>query len=148
MIDEASGRDAIDRVAREWLRTPYHDLGELKGVGTDCGKLVKCVFVEAGIIEDFKIETYSPQHFLHRSDEYYLEFVSRFAHEIDLSRVKTGDIVMYKIGNCFAHGAIVIKPGWPNIIHAHSTSKLVRRGFGNAVHLGMPILDTKFFSIW
>jgi cell wall-associated NlpC family hydrolase len=150
MIDEKTGRDAVDRVAREWIGTPYHDLGEVKGPkgGTDCGKLIKCIFVEAGIIDDFDIPSYSPQHFQHRNDEEYLGFVTRFAHEIPLSAVQPADIVLYKIGMCFAHGAVVIKPGWPNIVHAHASSRVVRRGYGTSVHLGMPILDVKYFSLW
>ena len=50
-------RDLVESVARSWLRTPYHDLGEVKGAGCDCATLLKCVYVEAGVIAPFE---YSP----------------------------------------------------------------------------------------
>lgn len=145
---ENQQRDAVDRVARSWIGTPYHDLGEVKGVGTDCGKLIKCVFVEAGIIADFAIAEYSPQHFLHQHEEQYLGYVTRFAREIAAQNVRPGDVVLYRVGNCFAHGGIVIKPGWPSIVHAHGISRVVRRASGTAIHLGAPITAIKFFSAW
>ena len=106
------------------------------------------MFFEAGIIPDVEIETYSPQHFLHSTEEKFLGYVTRFAHEIERDRAQTGDVALYKIGKAFAHGAIVIAPGWPNIVHAHYGARMVRRGFGTSVHLGMPILGIKFFSFW
>jgi cell wall-associated NlpC family hydrolase len=147
-MNEEAARDAVDRVARTWIGTPYHDCAEVKGAGCDCATLLKCVMVEAGLLEDFKIEPYSPQHFLHSPVERYLGHVTAFAREIPLERVKHGDIVLYKVAKAFAHGAIVIKPGWPHIVHAHFAARCVRRGFGNAVHLGKPILAVKFFSRW
>jgi cell wall-associated NlpC family hydrolase len=150
MTNEDEGRTAVDRVAREWIGTPFHDLGEVKGLkgGVDCAKLIKCVFRDAGVIPDFEIEHYSPQHFLHSGEEKFLGYVTRFAHEIQPERVQTGDVALYKIGKAFAHGAIVISPGWPNIVHAHYGARIVRRGFGTSVHLGQPILAIKFFSFW
>lgn len=149
-MDEASGRVAVDRVALEWRGTPFHDNACVKGPkgGVDCAHLLKGVYCEAGVIPDFEIEHYSPQHFQHSGEEKFLGYVTRFAHEIEPDRVQAGDVVLYKIGKAFAHGAIVIAPGWPNIVHAHYGARLVRRGFGTAVHLGQPILAIKFFSFW
>ena len=150
MASEQEERDAIDRIAREWCGTPYHDHGEVKGRsgGVDCAKLLKCVFVEAGQVPPFDIKHYSPQFFLHQPEEKYLEYVSDRAREIDVSLVKHGDVVLYKVGKCFAHGAIVIKPGWPHIVHAHYVARKVLEAFGTSVHLGTPILDMKFFTRW
>ena len=149
-MNEAAGRTAVDRVAREWIGTPFHDLGEVKGPkgGVDCAKLLKCVYRDAGVIPDFEIDPYSPQHFQHSPEEKFIGYVIRFAHEIERERVQTGDVALYKIGKAYAHGAIVIAPGWPNIVHAHYGARLVRRGFGTSVHLGQPILGIKFFSFW
>jgi cell wall-associated NlpC family hydrolase len=146
--NEAAARDKVDQIARTWIGTPYHDHGEVKGAGVDCATLLKCVYVEAGLIDDFQIGGYSPQFFLHHAEERYLGWVARFAAEIPLERVRHGDVVLYRIGKCFAHGAIVVLPGWPAIIHAHHATRCVRRGRGTAVHLGTAILDVKFFSLW
>lgn len=147
-MTEDEGRAAVDRVARSWLSTPYHDCACVKGAGVDCAQLLRAVFVEAGIIDDLVIHGYSPQHFLHSSEEQYLGYVTRYAHEIERDAVKTGDVVIYKVGLAYAHGAIVVAPGWPRIIHAHYHSRMVRQGNGLAVHLGTKILGMKFFSFW
>lgn len=149
-MNEREERDLVDAIARSWISTPYHDHGEVKGPrgGTDCAKLIKCVFEEAGLVPPITIPHYSPQFFLHQSDEVYLERVTEHAREVELKDVLHGDVALYKIGRCFAHGVIVIKPGWPHVVHAHYASRVVRRGFGNAVHLGAKILDVKFFTKW
>ncbi|TAK97549.1 MAG: hypothetical protein EPO08_21155 [Rhodospirillaceae bacterium] len=146
--NEKKEREAVDRVAREWIGTPFHDNACVKGHGADCAQLLRGVFVEAGVLEPFDIPYYSPQFFLHQSDERFLGWVTKFAREIELADVRTGDVVLYRIGKCFAHGAIVVAPGWPNIIHAHHAARLVRPGFGTAVHLGAPVEGVKFFSRW
>lgn len=146
--DEARARVAV--VAREWIATPYHDHGEVKGVsgGCDCATLLKCVYVEAGVIADFEVGHYSPQFFLHQSQERYLGWVEKFAREIPHDQATTGDIVLYKIGHVFAHGAIIVDPGWPHIVHAHFAAKRVRRGNGEQVHLGTRIIETRWFSLF
>ena len=146
--NEAVARARIDEVARSFVGTPYHDHAEVKGVGCDCATLLKMVFVEAGLVADFDIGPYSPQFFLHQPEERYLGWVAKFAREIPREEAKTGDVVLYKIGQCFAHAAVIIAPGWPHIVHAHYAARRVRRGFGDHVHLGMPILDTKWFSVF
>lgn len=147
-MTEVEQRDRVDAVARSWLGTPYHDCAQIKGVGVDCGMLLRAVYVEAGIVPDFAIAAYSPQHFLHSDREHYLGYVLQFAREVARDEAQHGDIVLYRIGHCFAHGAIILSPGLPNVLHAHSLSKMVRRGNVDAVHLGLPIRAVKFFSCW
>jgi hypothetical protein len=147
-MDEETARDQVDAIVRTWVGTKFHDHGEVKGAGVDCAKLLLCTFREAGLIGEVDVGPYSPQFFLHKSDERYLSWVKKFAQEVPVERVRHGDIALYRIGKCFAHGAIVVKPGWPHIIHAHAGSKVVRRAYGTSPHLGMPVLDVKFFSFW
>jgi hypothetical protein len=147
-MDETHARDAVDRIVRTWIGTPFHDNAEVKGAGTDCARLIKCVFVEAGLIADYVLPHYSPQHFLHSDRQRFLEEVTARAREIPLDAVKHGDIALYWIGQAFAHGAIVVKPGWPHIVHAHSASRCVVAGRGTAVHLGTPIKGVKYFTLF
>jgi cell wall-associated NlpC family hydrolase len=148
MTDEAAMRDSLDRIAREWIGTPFHDHGEVKGAGCDCATLLKCVATEAGAVKPFVLDHYSPQFFLHQKEERYVGWVTRFAHEITESEAKPGDIVLYKIGLCFAHGALIVKPGWPYIIHAHFASRCVRAGDGRRPMLGTRVQELKFFSLF
>jgi hypothetical protein len=76
--DETQARARIDAIARSWICTPFHDHGEVKGAGCDCATFLKCVFVEAGLIAPFEIGHYSPQFFLHSSEERYLGWVKKF----------------------------------------------------------------------
>jgi cell wall-associated NlpC family hydrolase len=147
---ERQERDSVDRIAREWIGTPFRDEAEVKGRngGVDCAKLLKCVYTEAGLVADFKVPHYSPQFFLHSGKQEYLDWVLKYAHEIPQAQAQYGDLVLYWIGQCFAHGAIIIKPGLPDIVHAHFNSGCVRRGTYTAVHLGTPIKEMKFFSRW
>lgn len=145
-MSEQEARSRVDAVAQTYIATPFHDHGEVKGAGVDCATLLKCVFVEAGIVKPFTLDHYSPQFFLHQGEERYLGWIQKFAREIPIENKQIGDVVVYKIGKCFAHAAIIVSPGWPAIIHAHYGSRCVRRGDGYRPMLGTKVLDVKFFS--
>ena len=146
---ERAARDRIDAIARSYISTPFHDHGEVKGAGVDCATFLKCTFQEAGMVEPFQLDHYSPQFFLHGKEERYIGWILKVGgREIPQDEARTGDIVLYKIGLCFAHGALIIEPGWPSIIHAHFASKCVRRDNGLRPRLGTEILDMKFFSLF
>ena len=61
---------------------------------------------------------------------------------------KPGDVVLYKIGRCFAHGALIVEPGWPEIIHAHFAARRVRRANGLNPQLRTRVLERRFFSLF
>lgn len=148
-LDEvAAARSRVDELARTWLGTPFHDHGRVRGAGCDCATLLLCVFEEAGLIPHTDVGHYSPQWFIHHAEERYLGWVSKFAREIERSAVLPGDIALYKIGLCYAHGAIVIEPGWPAIIHASASARIVRRGDGDHPAIAPRILGLKFFSLF
>jgi len=105
----------VIEVAQAWLRTPYHHMGRIKGVGTDCLMLLAEVYHESGIIPRIDVPFYSPDWHLHRSAERYMEGLLRYAREIP-GPPEPGDAALFKFGRCFAHGGIVTR--WPRIIHA------------------------------
>ena len=150
MTTEAEQRARVVAEAHTWVGTPYRDMGEVKGPhgGTDCAKLLKLVYHNAGLIPPIEVGAYSPQWFLHQDAELYMGRVKEHAREIAETEAKPGDVVLYKIGRCFAHGAIIIDPGWPAIIHAHVGSRMVVRGRGLDGHLGKPKRERKFFTLW
>lgn len=110
-------RQRVLTEAEEWLRTPYHPMGRIKGVkgGTDCLMLLAEVYERAGIIEHVEVPYYRPDFMMHRDEERYLEGVLERGREVP--GPQPGDVVLYKWGRVFAHGGIVI--AWPQIIHAH-----------------------------
>lgn len=136
----------VVRVARSWLKTPYHDNARVKGAGADCAQLMAAVFLEVGLAPDLEVPHYSPQQFLHSDAEDYMATVKTFAREIPEAEAKPGDVVLYKLGRAFGHGAIIIDPGWPHIIHAWAPARMVVRGDGLQEMLGARWRERRFFS--
>jgi hypothetical protein len=82
---------------------------------------------------------------LHSHEELLVDFVLRYAHEIDEAQVGPGDVVLYRVGRSFSHAAIVVD--WPReIIHAHKLSNKVLAMRGDVADLEGK--RRRFFSIW
>jgi hypothetical protein len=146
MIEIKAARQRVVLEARTWLLTPFHDCAAIKGVGVDCANLLAQVYERAGVIDHVEIAPYSPQWFLHHSEEIFIRYVLEVgAHEIEESDAQMGDVVMYKIAHCYAHGGIIVE--WPReIIHAHKPSRAVVTAGGMDGDLGWRL--KRFFSLW
>jgi len=122
---DADIRDAIVEEARRWIGTPYHHMADVLGVGVDCAMLPLRVYQSVGLIPlDVDPRPYPHDWMLHRSDERYLQNVERFASKVD--EPLPGDIALFRIGRCLAHGAIVETPHM--MIHAQlEAGRVVRR---------------------
>jgi cell wall-associated NlpC family hydrolase len=108
-------RARVVAIAHTWLRTPYHHHARVKHAGADCITLLAAVYEEAGLLPLVTLPHYSVQWHLHREAELYLNGLLKYAHEIPGDPLP-GDIVVWRIGRCYSHGAIVVN--WPQIIHA------------------------------
>ena len=107
-------RALIVQEALTWERTPYHDHGRLKGIGTDCAMLPAEVYAACGLIPPIPPQDYPVDWHMHRDGERFLAHVLEHADEtLD---PQPGDLVLYRWGRVFAHSGIVI--AWPRIIHA------------------------------
>jgi cell wall-associated NlpC family hydrolase len=120
-------RWAVLDQAREWLRTPYHHMARVKGVGVDCLTLLAEVYERAGVIPHVDVPFYPPDWNLHRDAERYVGGITRFAREVpyggDNPPPLPGDVAVFKFGRCFAHGAIVVD--WPRLVHAWHNAGVV-----------------------
>ncbi len=134
-MTEAEERAAVVAEALSWVRTPYHDGAMVKGAGVDCAMIIKAVYEAVGLESPIDVKPYSPQWYLHRSEELYLTKVLERAHEITEAQARPGDMVLYKFGRCFAHGAIIVDPGFPQIVHAFKQAGIVTVGDGTLGHL-------------
>jgi cell wall-associated NlpC family hydrolase len=146
VTDEGAARARVVEIARSWLGTPFHHVAGKKGIGVDCAFLLARVYEEAGVIPPVQIERYSPQWFLHRDEERFIGYVLRCGgREIPEKDATTGDCALYKLGRCYAHGAIIVE--WPReIIHAYLAVGFVTRYGGRDGELaGKPV---KFFSLF
>ena len=111
----AAERARLVAEAESWIGTPYHTGGRIKGVGVDCLTIVVCVFEAAGLIPPYKVPHYPPDWHLHSDDERYMKGVLEFCDEVERDPLP-GDVVLWRFGRSFAHGAIVVD--WPRIVHA------------------------------
>ena len=113
-MTEQEERASVVAEARTWIRTPYHPQGRLKGIGVDCAMLPAEVYAACGLIEHVDAGNYSPMWHLNRRTELFLQTVEKYARRVESPL--PGDMVIYKFGQAFAHGAIVLD--WPIIVHA------------------------------
>lgn len=140
---EKQQRQSVIDEARSWLKTPYHHEGRVRQGGVDCAMLLAAVYCNVGLIPYFDPRPYPIDWHLHRSAERYLGWVEQFAHRIDGPPLP-GDVVLYKYGRCFSHGAIVL--GWPLIIHSAMGEGCVVADVTN-----LPKLQDResiFYSFW
>lgn len=134
----------VIEIARSWIKTPFHDGACVKGVGVDCAHLLSVVYTEAGLVTAVDIKPYSPQFMLHRDQPLFEEYVRRFGHEVATPGL--ADIVLYRVGRSYAHGAIVSTPYPGAIIHAFKTYGFVAETGADEADLRG--ISRKFFSLW
>lgn len=99
-------RDAIVEEALSWVKTPYHHLGKIKGVGVDCGQILIEVYGNVGLTEKFDTGYYPLDWALHKNTEKYFSFVEQYCSKVDVPQ--KGDICLYKFGRCISHSGILI----------------------------------------
>jgi len=114
-MTEAAERAAVVAAARSWIGTPYFHRGRIKGVAVDCASLILEAFSGAGLVPDQELPPYSPQWNLNRDAQDYLAVIFKHAKEI-APPPGPGDLVLWKVGRTFSHGAIVTE--WPRVVHA------------------------------
>jgi NlpC/P60 family putative phage cell wall peptidase len=117
MIFHEQTRSRVVDVARSWLGTPYHENAEVKGAGCDCATYIAAVYKEAGMLTDFVMPSYRPTFHLHSDDPVYVRNIVTWCAEIERKDLLPGDIVVFRFGRQFAHGAIVTR--WPSVIHSY-----------------------------
>jgi cell wall-associated NlpC family hydrolase len=109
-------REEVVAEAISWLSTPYHRHARIKGVGVDCAQLPIAVYSAVGLMPEVD-PGYAHDWHLHHSEELYVGWVLKFAEEITEAELRAGDLVLWKYGRTFSHGAIVT--AWPEIIHSY-----------------------------
>ena len=108
--------ELIATTALTWVGTPYMNYAMVKGRGVDCAHLILGVLLESGLLHDgdLRIEQYSNEWHLHRSEEKFIKHIRKIANEVDSPQI--GDFLLYQYGRCVSHGAILVAPG--GVAHA------------------------------
>jgi cell wall-associated NlpC family hydrolase len=112
----ADQRAAVVAEAMSWLGTPWHHASRVKGAGVDCANLVIAAYHGAGVMPDIQPGEYPRDWHIHKTEERFLAFVPSFAREIAEAEVGPGDLILFRIGRVYSHGAIVT--AWPRGVHA------------------------------
>lgn len=152
-MSEQEEREAAVREALSYERTNYHHEGRVKikynpdGTildrgGVDCAQLPYLVYRKLGLVPAMEFEHYPPDWFFHRDEERYLNIVMQHSGEVEAPMM--GDFALWKLGRCYAHGAIVL--AWPEIIHASMEAGMVLRDRGDGGRLQNR--KPRFFSLW
>lgn len=123
MRTENELRAAVAAEARRWRGTPYHSNAGIFGVGCDCGQLLVRVFVDLGFVPPFDTGPYSQDWHLHRSEERYLAFVKQHLRQVATAGV--GDVIVFRYGRAYSHGAIVVDLDPLRIVHAYRNAGMV-----------------------
>lgn len=146
-MTEQEQRAAVIAEAVTWLRTPFRDQSCCKGAGVDCCYLIKAAYENSGVHPNLDIGFYSPQIMLHTDRETYIEgILANGGHEITEAEVKPADIVLYRVGRIFGHGAIVVD--WPTRI-IHATRLLNGVGYSDTTRdKWLSLRERRFFSFW
>lgn len=139
----AAERRRVVEAAQDWLTTPFHDGAALKGAGVDCAMFVRAVYAEAGVVPAVEVAPYPPQWHLHRNEELFLRYVEPVATEIAEGEAAAGDLVLFRFGRCFAHGAI-LADGAGRFLHAHPPA-VAYDSLDGALVSARP---RRFFTFW
>jgi NlpC/P60 family putative phage cell wall peptidase len=145
--------------AMTWLGTPFRDQANVKGKNgaVDCAMLLVSVFTTCGLVAPFDPRPYAPQWHLHRSDERFLEIVSRFGREVENpaslpaeALAKAGDVIVWRVARCFSHGGIIADNN--RVIHAYyKTGQVTISSLNEAELACLPdgrARPYKLFDLW
>jgi cell wall-associated NlpC family hydrolase len=124
MASEADERKAVIAEARSWLHTPWRHACNIKGEAVDCAMFLLESFVRPGIFPRFDPRPYPRDWFMHHSEERFIGWILKFGGvEIPVNKAQPGDVIMYKLGRCYAHGAVLVAPKL--VIHSYARNKQV-----------------------
>jgi cell wall-associated NlpC family hydrolase len=138
-------RATVVIAARSWIGTPYHHAADVQGHGVDCAMILVRVFCDLGVVERFDPRPYTRDWFLHRDEERYTSRLLTYAHEV--GEALPGDIMLFKIGRCYAHGAIVVNAEPLTIVHAFAPARCVVEEVVRQNH-DLDEKPRKLFSVW
>jgi NlpC/P60 family putative phage cell wall peptidase len=146
-LNEAIERAAVVTAARAWIGTPYHHMADIKGVGVDCAMLLVRVYCDLGLVAPFDPRPYTQDWMMHRNEERYLGFLLARVRMVETPGL--GDVVLFRIGRCFAHGGIVSKAEPLTIIHAFlPTGVVLEDEIARSAELSERLTTAKFASYW
>lgn len=153
---EAAARAGFINAAMEWLGAPFLNCAAIKPVpcgergAVDCAMLLARAAIDSGLIAEFDPRPYPPAWHVHRDEERFIGWLQDKLHTTEVSAPRVGDVLVYKFGRCFSHGAIMINSA--EIVHAWSAARCcVISGMDEPLLATAPMLGARpvrFFDVW
>ena len=151
MTELSDARARVVEAARAWLGTPYHHAADVRGAGVDCAMILVRVFCDLGLVEPFDPRPYVRDWMLHRSEERYLGFLIERAREVEASAGEAplpGDVMLFRIGRCYAHGGIVTGAEPLTLLHAFAPAgRVVEDEVRRVAELVGRLGEARFFRL-
>lgn len=144
--NEQNARDAVIRIARGWIGTPYLPRECRRGRGCDCGTLLIGIYREAGLVGPLNLGDYDwlGPWAKRGADRLYVGTILDHLAEISEQKAKPGDVVLYHIGRGWSHAALIIT--WPAmVVHALRNEGVVASDGRSGQLFGR---EMRFFSPW
>jgi NlpC/P60 family putative phage cell wall peptidase len=136
-------RQAVVAEARQWLGTPYHHHGRVRGAGVDCAMLVAEVYERVGAAPHVDPGNYPHDWHLHQREERLLDQLKACgAGPVPVP--EAGDVALFRCGRTWSHAGIVQGPGLP-VIHAYLGRGVVETMAGEAPLSRFPC---SYWSLW
>jgi cell wall-associated NlpC family hydrolase len=117
-------QQALLRIARSWIGTPFHPHGRIRGVGVDCVHLLAEIYREAGHLPDYTFPDYamgSGEHLKASQVQAWLDTSPRFAHVE--GNPQAGDVACFRLGRVAHHVGLVTDR--ETFIHALRTAGVI-----------------------
>jgi cell wall-associated NlpC family hydrolase len=155
-------RAAVVRETLTWRFTAFHHRGRVKATrdehglvldrgGVDCAQSVYLIY-RAAVPHLVPEIADADRHYAFAwnlsketaHEERYLKTVLDHAREV--AHALPGDLALFQWGLAWAHGAIVVPPGWPAIAHANADAGMFMTDRADAGRL--KLRRVRFFSLW
>lgn len=106
---EIEERERLITEAKEWLGTPYHTAGRVKGVGCDCGTFLLGVLENADLLAHIDLPYYPEDVACHCAVPRYLMKIEEHCNKILDDERRPGDILVFKFhGSKVPHHAAFV----------------------------------------
>lgn len=112
--------DRIVEIAREWIGTPFHHQGSVRGVGCDCVGLVRGVYRELYGVEPPALVNYSLDWGDADGKERLVETAEEYLERVPKTDMSKGDVVLirWKASRVAKHAMILTEDRGTRAIHA------------------------------
>lgn len=141
-LSEEGERRRVIAEALTWVGTPFRHCADVKGGGVDCAMLLRRTFIDALGMDIADPRPYPPRWHLYQDGERFLAGILAHAKEVETPR--PGDVLIYRFGRCFSHGALFL--GDRKIVHAYwkNGKALITDTF----EIELAERPVRFFDMW